>query len=77
MRSAVSRFIECLSLSAVSLSEKTMKCLLDTLNENLKHPNAQIQVVVKSRNIVFKTIIPNITSIFSICFYCLLFFFFR
>jgi len=44
MRSAVSRFIECLSLSEVSLSDKNRKCLLDTLNENLKHPNAQIQV---------------------------------
>lgn len=43
MRSAVSRFIECLALSEISLSEKTRKCLLDTLNENLKHPNAQIQ----------------------------------
>ncbi|WOL10087.1 tubulin-folding cofactor D isoform X1 [Canna indica] len=43
MRSAVSRFIQCLSLSEISLNEKTKKCLLDTLNENLKHPNAQIQ----------------------------------
>lgn len=43
MRSAVSRFIECISLSEVSLPEKTKRSLLDTLNENLKHPNAQIQ----------------------------------
>ncbi|XP_008812353.2 tubulin-folding cofactor D isoform X2 [Phoenix dactylifera] len=43
MRFAVSRFIECLSLSEVSLPEKTKRSLLDTLNENLKHPNAQIQ----------------------------------
>ncbi|ONK55964.1 uncharacterized protein A4U43_C10F2750 [Asparagus officinalis] len=43
MRAAVSRFIECLSLSEVSLSEKNKKSLLDTLNDNLKHPNAQIQ----------------------------------
>nr|XP_010919466.1 tubulin-folding cofactor D isoform X3 [Elaeis guineensis] len=43
MRSAVSRFIECLSLSGVSLPEKTKRSLLDTLNENLRHPNAQIQ----------------------------------
>ncbi|XP_020084224.1 tubulin-folding cofactor D isoform X1 [Ananas comosus] len=43
MRSSVSRFIECISLSAISLNEKTKRSLLDTLNENLKHPNAQIQ----------------------------------
>lgn len=43
MRSAVSRFIECIALSEVSLNEKTKLSLLDTLNENLKHPNAQIQ----------------------------------
>ncbi|KAJ6832004.1 tubulin-folding cofactor D [Iris pallida] len=43
MRSAVSRFIECLSLSKITLQEKNKKCLLDTLNENLKHPNSQIQ----------------------------------
>lgn len=44
MRAAVSRFIQCLSLSKVSLNDKTKRSLLDTLNENLKHPNAQIQV---------------------------------
>lgn len=44
MRSAVSRFIECISLSHVSLPEKTKQRLLDTLNENLRHPNSQIQV---------------------------------
>ncbi|XP_065031370.1 tubulin-folding cofactor D-like isoform X2 [Musa acuminata AAA Group] len=43
MRSAVSRFIQCLSLSEMPLNEKTKRTLLDTLNENLKHPNAQIQ----------------------------------
>lgn len=47
MRSAVSRFIECLSLSEVSLPEKTKRSLLDTLNENLRHPNAQIQVYTR------------------------------
>lgn len=46
MRSAVSRFIECFSLSYVSLPGKTKRSLLDTLNENLKHPNSQIQVLV-------------------------------
>ncbi|XP_044502891.1 tubulin-folding cofactor D-like [Mangifera indica] len=44
MRSAVSRFIECISLSHVSLPEKTKQRLLDTLNENLRHPNSQIQI---------------------------------
>lgn len=44
MRAAVSRFIECMSLSKIPLNEKIKKSLLDTLNENLKHPNAQIQV---------------------------------
>lgn len=46
MRSAVSRFIECISLSCVSLPGKIRRSLLDTLNENLRHPNSQIQVVV-------------------------------
>lgn len=44
MRSAVSRFIQCLSLSEMPLNEKAKRTLLGTLNENLKHPNAQIQV---------------------------------
>ncbi|XP_008232610.1 PREDICTED: tubulin-folding cofactor D [Prunus mume] len=43
MRSAVSRFIECVSISSVSLPEKIKRSLLDTLNENLRHPNSQIQ----------------------------------
>ncbi|WJX15239.1 hypothetical protein P8452_05407 [Trifolium repens] len=43
MRAAVSRFIECISISKVALSEKIKKSLLDTLNENLRHPNSQIQ----------------------------------
>ncbi|KAL1295820.1 hypothetical protein HN51_056648 [Arachis hypogaea] len=43
MRSAVSRFIECISISKVALSEKIKRSLLDTLNENLRHPNSQIQ----------------------------------
>jgi hypothetical protein len=44
MRSAVSRFIACISMSGISLNEKTKRSLLETLNENLRHPNAQIQV---------------------------------
>ncbi|KAL6129252.1 hypothetical protein ACLB2K_072605 [Fragaria x ananassa] len=43
MRSAVSRFIECISVSSVSLPEKIKLSLLDTVNENLRHPNSQIQ----------------------------------
>ncbi|KAK7269692.1 hypothetical protein RIF29_22426 [Crotalaria pallida] len=43
MRAAVSRFIECISISKVALSEKIKKSLHDTLNENLRHPNSQIQ----------------------------------
>ena len=44
MRAAVSRFIECISVAHISLPDKTRKSLLDTLNENLRHPNSQIQV---------------------------------
>ncbi|KAK1326064.1 hypothetical protein QJS10_CPA01g02700 [Acorus calamus] len=43
MRSAVSRFIECTSVAHVSLTEKIKRSLLDTINENLRHPNNQIQ----------------------------------
>ncbi|KAM3740428.1 hypothetical protein ACB098_08G098000 [Castanea mollissima] len=43
MRAAVSRFIECISSSHLSLPEKINRTLLDTLNENLRHPNSQIQ----------------------------------
>ncbi|XP_004497155.1 tubulin-folding cofactor D [Cicer arietinum] len=43
MRASVSRFIECISIFKVALPEKIKKSLLDTLNENLRHPNSQIQ----------------------------------
>ncbi|KAK6918554.1 Tubulin-specific chaperone D, C-terminal [Dillenia turbinata] len=44
MRSAVSRFIECISLAHVHISDKKIKkALLSTLMENLRHPNSQIQ----------------------------------
>ncbi|CAN4125852.1 unnamed protein product [Withania somnifera] len=43
MRSAVSRFIECISSARVQLTEKIKRSLLDTLHENLRHPNSQIQ----------------------------------
>jgi len=44
MRSAVSRFISCISIAGISLNQKIKKSLLETLNENLRHPNSQIQV---------------------------------
>lgn len=44
MRAAVSRFIECLSSAAIPLSVKIKSGLIDTLSENLRHPNPQIQV---------------------------------
>lgn len=46
MRLAVSRFIECISLYHLPLTEKIKRSLLDTLNENLRHPNSQIQVLL-------------------------------
>lgn len=49
MRLAVSRFIECISRAKVSLTEKIKRSLLDTLNENLKHPNSHIQVFLFSK----------------------------
>lgn len=53
MRSAVSRFIECISLSNISLPEKIKHSLLDTLNENMRHPNSQIQVFPWLTNEIF------------------------
>ncbi|KAH7298542.1 hypothetical protein KP509_25G048400 [Ceratopteris richardii] len=45
MRLAVSRFIECSALAKVPLTTNAQKkIILDTLNENLRHPNSQIQV---------------------------------
>lgn len=46
MRSSVSRFIECIAKAQVPLPEKIKRSLLDTLNENLRHPNSHIQVFV-------------------------------
>ncbi|EPS73351.1 hypothetical protein M569_01400, partial [Genlisea aurea] len=43
MRFAVSRFIECISRAEVTLSEEIAGNLLETLDENLKNPNLQIQ----------------------------------
>ncbi|CAI9769528.1 unnamed protein product [Fraxinus pennsylvanica] len=43
MRSAVSRFIECIARVQLHLTEKIKRSLLDTLAENLRHPNSHIQ----------------------------------
>ncbi|KAI8030068.1 Tubulin-folding cofactor D, partial [Camellia lanceoleosa] len=43
MRSAVSRFIERISSAHVHWPEKVKRTLLDTLTENLRHPNSHIQ----------------------------------
>ncbi|KAK9742802.1 hypothetical protein RND81_03G198300 [Saponaria officinalis] len=44
MRAAVSRFIQCISLAHITLPDKIKRSLLDTLTENLRHPNSQIQM---------------------------------
>lgn len=44
MRSAVSRLIEVTAKVKIRLSPKIQKSLHDTLDENLKHPNSDIQV---------------------------------
>ncbi|KAK1420140.1 hypothetical protein QVD17_21492 [Tagetes erecta] len=56
MRAAVSRFIECISIVNISLTEKIKRSLLDTINENLRHPNAQIQ---NAANEAFKQFVPT------------------
>ncbi|GAA0175136.1 chaperone [Lithospermum erythrorhizon] len=43
MRYAVSRLTECTSQAQVPLTPKLKRSLLDTLNENLRHPNSSIQ----------------------------------
>lgn len=48
MRSAVSRFIECMSLACICVTEKIKRSLLDTINENLRHPNSYIQVFLQN-----------------------------
>jgi len=44
MRSAASRLIECLSIAKVPLTVKQQIRLLGSLDDNLKHPNEDIQV---------------------------------
>lgn len=56
MRAAVSRFIECISIVNITLTEKIKRSLLDTLNENLRHPNGQIQ---NAANQGFKHFVPT------------------
>lgn len=48
MRSAVSRLIEFTAKVRVRLSVKSQKTLHDSLDENLKHPNSDIQVSLLS-----------------------------
>ncbi|XP_047319767.1 tubulin-folding cofactor D [Impatiens glandulifera] len=55
MRSAVSRFIDCISSAHIHLPEKVKRSLLDTLNENLRHPNSHIQNAAVE---ALKTFIP-------------------
>jgi len=43
VRSAVSRFIECLSIAKIPLTVKQQVSLLDSLDSNLKHPSEEIQ----------------------------------
>lgn len=71
MRAAVSRFIECISIVNITLTEKIKRSLLDTLNENLRHPNAQIQVILSTKFFIyqltfynFKSSTPNILPFF-------------
>ncbi|KAL8192430.1 hypothetical protein R6Q57_027615 [Mikania cordata] len=56
MRAAVSRLCECISIVNISLTEKVKRSLLDTINENLRHPNAQIQ---NAANEAFKQFVPT------------------
>lgn len=60
MRSAVSRFIECISIAQISLTEKIKRSLLDTLNENLRHPNSHIQNVAVE---ALKHFVPRLSKI--------------
>ena len=43
MREAVSRFIQCVSLANLSLSNKVKKKFVETLLESLRHPMVNIQ----------------------------------
>ena len=54
MRSAVSRLVEVTAKVRVRLSAKSQKTLHDSLDENLKHPNGDIQVsfVLTHRSLV-------------------------
>ncbi|KAI3800449.1 hypothetical protein L1987_28540 [Smallanthus sonchifolius] len=56
MRAAVSRFIECISIVNITLTDKIKRSLLDNINENLRHPNCQIQ---NAANEAFKQFVPT------------------
>jgi hypothetical protein len=60
MRSAVSRLIEYTALVEIRLSPKIQKILHDSLDENLKHPNAEIQAcaVAALRRFVRSYLLP-------------------
>ena len=69
MRSAVSRLIECTAQVQIRLSPKTQKMLHDTLDENLKHPNGDIQVTTLALSPAF---VKGPTSVFFFLFRYLL-----
>lgn len=48
MRAAVSRLIECTAILGVPIPPKIQKVLHDSIDENLKHPNGDIQVNIES-----------------------------
>lgn len=45
MRSAVSRLIECCAATGLDLDMPTRRLMLNTLDDNLKHPTGDIQAV--------------------------------
>lgn len=70
MRSAVSRLIECTAQVQIRLSPKIQNLLHDTLDENLKHPNGDIQVTTLAWPSL--TLLTNPTFVFFFSFRYLL-----
>jgi hypothetical protein len=59
MRSATSRFIECIAISHLPMTHKQQLGLLDTLDANLKHPNEDIQnAAAKALHAVTRSYFP-------------------
>ncbi|KAM0008113.1 putative tubulin-folding cofactor D [Helianthus debilis subsp. tardiflorus] len=55
MRAAVSRFIECISIINITLTDKIKRSLLETINENLRHLMVKYRVLpMKLSNILFQ-----------------------